>query len=137
MLLLAVLSLNEGINQRGLPHSEVIITTSISRQGVVLHQASTPFYIHDADQWHYIVQTPAPIHETPHAAFTGEPLHLVTFFNPAPLLRAPSLDASKVGRVSSWDRVRVVERSKGWVLLQTQQGTQGWIATSWVRGGQL
>jgi hypothetical protein len=36
-----------------LPHSEVIITTMITKTGTILARNTTPFYINDEDRWHY------------------------------------------------------------------------------------
>jgi hypothetical protein len=49
-----------------LPHSEVIITTMITRTGAILARNTTPFYINDEDRQHYwsrpdIAGTAAPL----------------------------------------------------------------------------
>jgi hypothetical protein len=51
-----VLGLNiwQGTHDGPLPHSEVIVTTTITDDGLIWLRDSTVFYINDADQQHYV-----------------------------------------------------------------------------------
>jgi hypothetical protein len=48
------LDVRQGSHGGPLPHSEVIITTTISDEGLVWLRDSTVFYINDEDQQHYV-----------------------------------------------------------------------------------
>lgn len=55
----ALVDVTSGMFVKGLPHMEVIITTSIKNYNTFMMRRSDIYYINDVDYWHY-VNPPAP-----------------------------------------------------------------------------
>ncbi|MGH8066491.1 MAG: hypothetical protein ACRERE_14890 [Candidatus Entotheonellia bacterium] len=60
-----LLDILPGMDFGPLPHSEVIITTMITRTGAILARNTTPFYINDEDRQHYWSRPDMPGTPTP------------------------------------------------------------------------